>query len=248
MKNKIMTGIDLSVLAYEEAADVEAHVKNDFDSFKWIENKETDTQGFIVRNDDGIWNTFRGTEFTNLEDWLTNLDCRFRYSPWGLVHKGFRDDAESVDMQIMMHLEDLSYNGELYIGGHSQGGGVAEQYTGTLLKRYLYPFCIAVAPPRSYSHTAAKKIGGCYGERFYQIINNNDVVPRVPTGFMGFSHIHDRHLRYIDESGVVHETLTPWERFKDRVHGRIADIGEWGSDGIKDHSPQDYQRLWRATL
>ena len=39
--------------------------------------------------------------------------------------------------------------------------------------------------------------------------------------------------------------LSPWQQFLDRMHGRVADILEWGTDGLKDHDMPAYVELIR---
>ena len=41
-------------------------------NFKFIDNSETDTQGFCMHNDEILVVCFRGTE--SIRDWMTNLN------------------------------------------------------------------------------------------------------------------------------------------------------------------------------
>ncbi len=108
--------------------------------------------------------------------------------------------------------------------------------------------CIAIEPPRCMSKEAAEKFGKVHGSKVYHVINNNDIVTRVPTRLMGYKHITNINLNYLDEDGNLHHEISKWELFKDRVKGRVFDFGEFGSDGIKDHSIDEVQRIWRNLL
>jgi len=204
-----------------------------------------------MEDESTAWVVFRGTEFDSLNDWITNLDCRFRSSLWGPVHKGFRDDVESIAFELGAHLIDATMdNKQIIITGHSQGAADAEQYM--MQRCAIFPEgkhkCIAIAPPRSMSEQTAIDFGSKNGHNIYHIINNNDVVTRVPPRFMEYHHTHMKNLRYLDEDGQVHSNISWWEKFKDRIKGRLYDFGELGTDGVKDHSITEYQRIWKALL
>ncbi len=72
----------------------------------------------------------------------------------------------------------------------------------------------------------------------YRFINNNDVVTRVPTRSLGYRHVGQP--LYIDVQGKIHTDIHWWNKFLDRVKGRIEDLGKLGTDGIKDHSMEKY--------
>lgn len=247
MIKTIGKAIDLSALAYQDPADIENALKGKFEDFQWVENKDTDTQVFICSDDEAIWVSFRGTEFTNLKDWITNLDCSFIDSPWGAVHRGFWNDINSVHLQIFDRLvKEIGTGRRIIFTGHSQGAADTELY---FSKRcydlpYANQICIPIEPPRSMSREAALLFGQHFGSKIYHVINNNDVVCRVPTRIMGYNHVHNINLNYLDEDGNLHHDISWWERFKDRVKGRIYDFGELGTDGIKDHLITEIQKIW----
>jgi len=249
MKKTIMKAIDLSAIAYRDPENI------DIDNFKWIENKKTDTQVLIHEDDDYTWVVFRGTEFNNFNDWVTNLDCRFTHGPWGPVHRGFWKDIESIELDVMAALTDnIITQKKIIFTGHSQGAADAEllfsERCHQLPSQAQNMMCIAIEPPRSMSIEAAVIFGDVYdhGKRIYHVINNNDIVTRVPARFMGYNHVKAINLNYLDEDGNLHHKISWWERFKDRIKGRIYDFGEHGTDGIKDHSITEIQRIWRNLL
>lgn len=248
MLHTIMKTIDFSALAYQDPADIEKAIQGQADRFKWVENKDTDTQCFICEDDTRTWVTFRGTEFDNMDDWITNLNCQFTYGPWGLVHKGFKDDMDSVQMEIGQRLlRNIMSGKQIIFTGHSQGAADAELYFSD--RCHFFPgenqICIPIEPPRSMSKKAAEAFGNAHGSSIYHVINNNDIVCRVPTRLMGYRHVKNINLNYLDEDGNLHHDISWWERFKDRVKGRICDFGELGTDGIKDHSVTEVQRIWK---
>ena len=70
------------------------------------------------------------------------------------------------------------------------------------------------------------------------MVNNNDVVPKVPPAIFNFS--HHGELRYINYHGDVRE-LTWWQRVKDSWRGRKR---AWQKgevfDGVYDHFIDGY--------
>jgi len=251
MNKTIAKAIDLSAMAYQDPADIESALKGIADGFKWVENKDTDTQAFICEDDDFAWCIFRGTEFDNLDDWITNLNCGFIAGPWGDSHHGFNSDVLSVKYDLDGRL--LKYfiqDKPIIFTGHSQGAGDTEQYFSYRCYNLDTPgnICIPIAPPRSFSKAAAFTFGSKHGHRVHHVINNNDIVPRVPTRFMGYGHIENRVLNYLDEDGNLHHDISWWDKFKDRVKGRVYDFGEFGTDGVKDHSISEYQRIWKGVV
>lgn len=247
MIKTIGKAIDFSALAYQDPADIESALKGQAELFRWIENEETDTQAFICEDDTRTWVSFRGTEFDSFDDWITNLNCSLVDSPWGKVHEGFWNDMKSVESEISQNLTKNIISGkQIIFTGHSQGAADAELY---FSKRcFLLPhesqICIPIEPPRNMSKEAAETFGGIHGYKIYHVVNNNDIVCRVPTRFMGYGHVTDINLNYLDESGALHHDISWWERFKDRIKGRVYDFGELGTDGIKDHSISEVQRIW----
>jgi len=251
MKETIMKAIDFSALAYQEHADIEKAIQGQADNFTWIENKETDTQVFICEDDIRTWVTARGTQFDSFNDWITNLNCSFVQGPWGKVHAGFWKDTMSVIHAISSSLlKNIISGKQIIFTGHSQGAAVAELYFSR--RCFLLPdanhLCIPVEPPRSMSKEAADKFGTIHGHNIYHVINNNDIVCRVPTRFMGYGHVKHINLNYLDEPGNLHHDISWWERFKDRVKGRVYDFGELGTDGIKDHDIVGIQNIWRKLV
>jgi len=244
----IMKAIDFSALAYEHPADIENEIKDQADGFRWIEDKETDTQAFICEDEDNVWVTVRGTEFDNISDWITNLKCGFVDGPWGPVHEGFWTDVTAIRSDVYINLvKYIVSKKEIIFTGHSQGAAEAELIFADRQQRSSHAdqICIPIEPPRSMGRSAAVKFGRVYGQSIYHVINNNDIVCRVPTRLMGYAHVDNINLNYLDEDGNLHHDISWWERFKDRIKGRIYDFGELGTDGIKDHSITEVQRIWK---
>jgi predicted lipase len=245
MKKEIKRAVALSSLAYFEPETILMYLQEGgYENFEWINNKDTDTQVILCTHRDNLFIIFRGTEFTNLNDWLTNLDCGFHsHIGWGQVHGGFHKDVLSVYKDIVGYLVQYIDLKKIHIGGHSQGAGDAT-ICAILLAGYPdFESLSQVGCPRVTGRAAAKKFGARHGSKIHRIVNNNDLVTRIPTRLMGYRHIENSNLYYFKETGECVNEISAWEAFKDRVYGRIMDIGEMGTDGIKDHSAAHYVQL-----
>lgn len=63
---------------------------------------------------------------------------------------------------------------------------------------------------------------------------------------MHYSHIGT--FKYFDEAGNQRDDISWWEKVVDRVKGRIEDVLELGTDGIKDHSMEKYVECLEAAV
>jgi triacylglycerol lipase len=55
---------------------------------------------------------------------------------------------------------------------------------------------------------------------------------------LGYTHTGE--VRYIDVDGQIHADISFWDRFLERVKGRMEDFLRPGTDGLKDHSMRHY--------
>lgn len=239
-------GIILSNLAYLYPDQIEKElISYGYTDFIWIENKKSDTQVFSCMKNGHLKFAFRGTEFTNLEDWFTNLDCRFEeISPAYSVHKGFYEDCKSVHDDIIDIIKLQAEPEKISIMGHSQGAGDATIEAIMLLNHYPLYAVVPVASPRCLSKQSALDVGLAYGNLFHRVVNNNDIVTRIPTRAMGYAHIIENiNFYYFKETGELVDYISEWDLFKDRIHGIIDDFFKLGADGFKDHFGSYYANL-----
>lgn len=204
-----------------------------------FESVETDTQAIVYPHRDGPILAFRGTE--NVQDWKTNLDGGFTALRDGvLVREGFADAWISVFDEVKnwaarMRGRDPEFR--LRITGHSLGGALATVAALDLAPHSDKITLVTFGAPRCMHRSTPlhNQINA------YRVVNNNDIVPRVPPESAGYNHRGE--LLYFDESGAYHHHPGNWTQLRDRIEGRLADIGEPGTDGIKDHSITEYVRL-----
>ena len=253
MIETIGKAIDFAELAYQDPADIESALKGKSESFKWIESKETDTQVFICEDDEAVWISFRGTEFDGpdeLKDLKTDFNFKLVSGHYGKEHKGFSIGCKSVYNEIMYHLTIRKVNNKpVYVDGHSLGGGLGENFCAKALF-YNQPVSklITIGGPRAMGNISAKIFGYFWGHNIHSVVNNNDIVTRIPPRIFNYSHVDNRNLYYLTEDGELIVDPGQWELFLDRVKGRFYDFGEFGTDGLKDHSIAEYKRIWKNLI
>jgi len=238
---------ELSLLAYKDAAEIVFELERlNLNSFHWIENKYTDTQGFICGSETDVFISIRGTEANSFNDWKTNLDCAFSHCKFGEIHKGFHLDAMSVFYDIVPLLKIHKSQGKkIHLTGHSQGAGVAKQIAIELLMTGIdIDSFWGFGEPRSVSKDTAINLGERFPDIFNRVVNNNDIVTRLPTRLMGYSHFG--FLHYFFEDGGYSPDPSAWTVFLDSIKVDLLDLGEIGLDKIKDHDMGGYLALMKV--
>ncbi|MGH7128824.1 MAG: alpha/beta fold hydrolase, partial [Planctomycetaceae bacterium] len=147
----------------------------------------------------------------------------------------------------------------LFLTGHSMGGALATLAAARLDSigahiSGVYTFGSPRVGDRAFAQAYHKRLGHVT----YRYRNNNDVftllppaapawlrslckLRRVPGGYR-----HVGRLMYFDHCGKFHEDPGLWERIVDAAQGRLADLGTWGTDGVKDHAIKRYVELCAA--
>ena len=214
--------------------------------YKFIDREGT--QACIVADEMKILLAFRGTEPTVLRDWATDAKIRKVPGPCGDVHRGFARALGAVLPEIEDTIEDWRGNRQtLWITGHSLGGALAVLAAASFRFREqpigvngVYTF----GQPRTGSEQFADRYNAALKSKTFRLVNNNDVVTRVPPSKFDYGHVGT--LRYFDHNGVLHldSDLSWWDRFWDRAKGRLEGFLDRNLlDGIHDHNMDNYLLL-----
>ncbi len=97
-----------------------------------------------------------------------------------------------------------------------------------------------IGQPRVGDEDFANELDDRLGDTHVRIINNRDVVPRVPIRAMGFR--HSGTVLYLDEFGRLHRDPGLWYRLLDTVAVSRDEIKK-AAEGVKDHSSGAYVDL-----
>jgi triacylglycerol lipase len=166
-----------------------------FDLVRTFYSKETDTQAFLAKSNDGYAVlAFRGTEISKREDVKIDIDAMKVSVLDGRVHAGFKMAYDSVADEIeksVLKLGDMP----LYITGHSLGAALATVCTQRLehhLKiREMIAACYTFGSPRvGDQHYDIE-----FKAPIYRVVNTTDIVTVIPLLAMGYVHIGD--IRYL---------------------------------------------------
>ncbi|MEN8216132.1 MAG: lipase family protein [Pseudomonadota bacterium] len=201
-------------------------------------------QGFIMSGAEFIVTAFRGTE-RNIEDWLIDIDFELVDGPLDSeVHSGFYNSLSHVWKDIERTIARFRQNKpkSIWFTGHSLGAAMATLAVARFIDNAwpvngLYTF----GQPRTGNQIFARNLNLKFKPYIFRFVNNNDIVTRIPPRQIGYRHVGT--LKYFKENGDLTSDISSWERFLDSMRGRIEDILEWGTDGIKDHKIDNYVRL-----
>ncbi|MFZ5988630.1 MAG: lipase family protein, partial [Bacillota bacterium] len=201
------------------------------------------TQAVGIVNDKELIIAFRGTEPDCINDWLTDI----RIKKINGIHRGFYRAYKDIKVEIEQLIKD-SWTKKIFLTGHSLGGALASICALDLIKTCnskwingIYTF----GAPRCFDKNKAKIYDELYGDRTYRVVNNNDIVTRIPTRLMGFS--HTKNIVYIDNDNKIHtedNAYNLWQTFWDRIEGRLESLSHLRiADGIDDHAIAKYIKL-----
>ena len=185
-----------SELSYSPAARVRVQARAwGFSDCAFVEQGAA--QGFLAWTANMAMVAFRGTEST--ADWLSNLHLTTRVVPGlGRVHAGFLEQFQALRPQLE-RLLDARPTLPLQVTGHSLGGAIAAlaatTWATTRPVQALYTYGQpAVAADSSTANAMAAALQG----RWHRLVNDADIVPRVPPGYK-----HGGQLLRFDSQGRV---------------------------------------------
>ncbi len=190
-----------SELAYKDSDDVKAQARTwGFSDAAFVEKGPA--QGFLAWTPDLAMVAFRGTEST--ADWLSNLHLTTRELPGlGRVHAGFLEQFQALRPE-MERLLNLRPTLPLLVTGHSLGGAIAvlaaSSWAPTRPVRALYTYG---QPAVAADSSTAVAMATALPDRWHRLVNDADIVPRVPPTYR-----HGGHLLRFDSQGRVSSPRT----------------------------------------
>lgn len=206
----------------------------------WFFNVES-TQCALIANEEELVVCFRGSE-SKMEDWLVDLDFTLVPGPLGgLVHGGFYDGLSLVWSSLDEVVRGLMAERprKLLITGHSLGGALATLAAAQWKAdgqevNAVYTY----GQPRSGNNEFGRAYNLALRSRSFRLVNNLDVVTRIPPRSVGYSHMGT--LVYFDDQGSPRHGMEWWREFLNGWYGAIDNILEWCGEGVRDHRMANY--------
>lgn len=237
-------------LAYDEPHVVERTVIDEwrFPRFRFFDVEST--QCFLAADQDTIVVSFRGTEPTELEDWIVDLDFELVEGPLGgRVHAGFYDALSCVWYSLDQEVRRLQAERarRLLVAGHSLGASlaalaVARWRAASVPVSGLFAF----GQPRTGDREFARNFDFEFRPYAFRIVNNHDIVTRTPPRSLGYHHLGS--FIYLAENGELADDVGWWQQFLDGWNGAIEAILEWGGGGIEEHGIGCYRHRIEKAL
>ncbi|MHA2249187.1 MAG: lipase family protein [Candidatus Kariarchaeaceae archaeon] len=234
--------INLAIEAYHDE-DTLAINQYGLNLVKYINNTETDTQGYIAKDDTRLIISFRGT--SSVKDAMTDLAIgkvkypkvrRWIFKP--KVHRGFHKAYTSIRDEILSIVRDelSSHPMQVYCTGHSLGGSLAI-LMGHDLKKYekidpiVYTFGSPKVGNRWFAKSYNKKV-----KTSYRIVNEEDPVPQLP----GFTYKHVNKYALIDDSDNIVINPSFIDRLEKSIDGILYTLA---GQSLKEHASKNYKEL-----
>ena len=192
-RNEALYNAKLAVLAYSNKDQINWD-EYELSLVKWIENKKSDTQGFVAIKNKSIYVVWRGSESKKDFQNDASIDKVPFINDGEKVHIGFKYCWESVVGDtydaIDTALENLQgETTDIVVCGHSLGGAVATLYAHSIKKHYPHynVKCVTIGSPRVGNKTFKDNYDS-YEIDTLRVVHNNDLVTHTP--YIGFQHVN----------------------------------------------------------
>ena len=192
-RNEALYNAKLAVLAYSNKNQINWD-EYELSLVKWIENKKSDTQGFVAIKNKSIYVVWRGSESKKDFQNDASIDKVPFIEDGEKVHIGFKYCWESVlgDTYdaIDTALEDLQGEAtDIIVCGHSLGGAVATLYAYSIKKHYphYHVKSTTIGSPRVGNKVFKENYDNSEIDTL-RIVHNNDLVTHTP--YIRFYHVN----------------------------------------------------------
>lgn len=190
-----------STLAYLDRPGVESMCLGTwrFDTCDFIQ--VNDTECFVASTANEVLVAFRGTAGT--ADWIRDLTLFSTNVEYGSVHEGFYLGMRQVKEPIARVLERVNAKNKSFVlTGHSLGGALATIAAAEFDEEYSVASVYTFGQPavgKNDFHTFMQR----FGSRFQRIVNDGDIVTKVPPGYIHVGKVH----RFGFFGGVSNESV-----------------------------------------
>jgi len=261
---------EASEIAYStEAAAQALMLERGLTNFQWIDLSGVfqNLHAFAASNSEIAVLAFRGT--ASVHDWMTDLYATPTRFSWifeggpevGEIHAGFGHalsdgwdkviDAVRAVAPIPAPMDTTSVDARrtLWITGHSLGGALAALAGAAfslLPEKVIRPVSgiYTFGQPRIGLHNFCDNYGRLLTPRTFRMVNNKDLVPRVP--FRGWDYSDVGEMIHFIDSGAPELQSEQWRNFLARTFESFEETVEifahFNMD-VGDHAISNYRRL-----
>ena len=237
-KQKRLIFAKFSKYAYLNLVEARAAAKTE--GFKNTEFVDIDgAQAYIFYNKTDLIIACRGTQPGEMNDIYADLQVFQADSVTGnKIHQGFKEEVDKIYEKVESIVSRRGLAKKIWCCGHSLGGAMATilaqrlEFKGGYDVDTLYTYGSPRAGGPKFRAWCDKHLNH---QRF---VNNNDVVPCVPTFFRWR---HSGKCHYIKSTGEV-TNLGRWssERIRDKGWSLLKTIFKGRFDLVSDHNIDDY--------
>lgn len=240
-KQKRVLFAKFAKMAYKPIAETRNFARsNGFTKTKLVDKEGAQVYFFNSKTDIVI--AARGTQPSELNDIYADLEIFKADSVTGYkVHQGFKEEVDKVYDSVLSLVEqhhNTPVTKKIWVCGHSLGGAMATilaqrlEHKGGFDVDTLFTYGSPRAGGPKFSAWCNKHL------KHQRFVNNNDVVPCVPTVFRWR---HNGECNYIKSTGEV-TSLGRWssERIRDKGWSLLSSIFKGRFDLVADHNIDDY--------
>ncbi|WP_197440655.1 lipase family protein [Polystyrenella longa] len=187
--------------------------------------------GYVITGENVTVVAFRGTDFSEVSDWIANLGRSATDTQHGQVHKGFYFAYQSMKQQVDAILTERDTT-KLWVTGHSLGGALALMCAYDLeeIEHRRLNGIITFGQPMVAQQEFADYIDTLLIGRYARFVNRDDIVPKIPS-----SHVACGSLVWFTDNGVKRS------KFKRVLYGAAnpneAPVGDAGGEDEAEIKP-----------
>lgn len=238
-KEQILKSTLLSKHAYSKRSQI-PWKELGIEKVRWIQDRKTDTQGFVVTIGTDIFVVWRGSESPT--DFLKDASV-LKVKAFGdcKVHSGFYSCLTAVQDRLGKHLKEaiqeiggISEVSRVYVSGHSLGGALAT--LSAVQISTLYPSLsprlkvITIGSPR-VGNRAFKTLFNKQVSEHIRVVHDNDIVTRVPK--LNYFHVGTQ-LKLSDNGQVMTNNLNALKHLIRVIKANLT------ANSFQDHRVDNY--------
>lgn len=187
----------------------------------------------ILEQEEATIVAFRGT--ANFRDAITDLECRRECH----IHSGFKKAFESIAIALVEKLCDRPIAKPLFFAGHSLGGAQAVLAAWFFHDHYPQAQCYTFGQPRVGDSKFAGMCKERFGDRHWRLVNEEDIVPRLPGYLMGYR--HSGQEAFFPSLGGMRFGSPLWMKLLSDIYGTYLDFrANHEVAQLRDHAVNRY--------